>query len=102
MIQPGPRTIVGPNGSASFDTGRFMGIPVPLGEIQTDASGRVPVLGGFGASSSPTNAPLVTFANNDGWHDDVSDGPVKGVRTPVQASGAWVICPSPRFAPPIF
>src|ERR1700741_4255319 len=107
-ITPGPRTIAGPNGAAFFDAGLFRGVPVPLGEIQTDGSGRLLVLGGFGASSSPTNAPLVTFANNDGWHDDVSDGPVtatvalKGTKTPVQASGAWVICPPPRFAPPIF
>jgi len=106
-ITPGPRTIAGPNGAASFDTGSFMGIPVPLGDILTDANGRLLVLGGFGASSSPTNAPLVTFANNDGWHDDVSDGPVtatvtlKGTKA-VQAAGAWVICPPPRFAPPIF
>src|SRR5262249_19014447 len=95
-------------GTALFDTGHFMGTPVPLGEIQTDGSGRLLVLGGFGASSSPTNAPLTTFANNDGWHDDVSDGPVTaavtlhGPQAPVQASGAWVICPPPRFAPPIF
>ena len=106
MITPGPRTIAGPNGAAFFDTGQFMGNPVPLGEIQTDASGRLLVLGGFGASSSPTGAPLTTFANNDGWHDDVSDGPVTATVTlrgnkPVQASGAWVICPPPRFAPPI-
>ena len=107
-ITPGPRTITGPNGAAFFDTGAFLGVPVPLGEIQTDASGRLLVLGGFGSSGSPTNAPLTTFANNDGWHDDVSDGPVtatvtlKGTKGPVQASGAWVICPPPRFAPPIF
>src|SRR5262250_1583328 len=107
MITPGPRTLTGPNGTALFDTGHFMGTPVPLGEIQTDASGRLLVLGGFGSSSSHTNAPLVTFANNEGWHDDVSDGPVTASVTlhgnkPVQASGAWVICPPPRFAPPIF
>src|SRR5215467_12652639 len=97
MITPGPRTITGPNGAAFFDTGQFRGTPVPLGEMQTDASGRLLVLGGFGASSSPINAPLTTFANNDGWHDDVSDGPVTATVTignkTYQASGAWVICP---------
>src|SRR5216684_364488 len=98
-ITPGPRTIAGPNGAARFDNGLFMGVPVPLGEIQTDASGRLLVLGGFGASGSPTNAPFTNFANNDGWHDDVSDGPVtaavtlKGSKAPVQAGSAWVICP---------
>jgi hypothetical protein len=108
MIQPGPQTISGPNGTKLFDNGLFLGVPVPLGEIQTDANGRLLVLGGFGNSSSPTNAPIVDFANNDGWHDDISDGPVNatvtltGTGTPVQASGAWVICPPPRFAPPVF
>src|ERR1700736_6791323 len=47
MTPPDPRTITGPNSAAFFDTGRFMGIPVPLGEIQTDANGRLLVLGGF-------------------------------------------------------
>ena len=92
MITPGPRTIAGPNGAASFDSGLFMGTPVPLGEIQTDSNGRLLVLGGFGNSGSPTNAPLTSFDNNDGWHDDVSDGPVtatmtlRGTKTPIQAS----------------
>ncbi|HYL38117.1 MAG TPA: LodA/GoxA family CTQ-dependent oxidase [Bryobacteraceae bacterium] len=104
-ITPGPRSI-GPNGKASFNGGQFLSSPVPLGELQTDSAGRLLVLGGFGSSNSPINAPLTTFANNDGWHDDVSDGPVTATvtmhgNTPVQASGAWVICPPTRFAPPI-
>jgi hypothetical protein len=104
MVTPGPRTI-GPSSNAKFDTGQFLGTTVPLGEIQTDSAGRLLVLGGFGNSSSPINAPLTTFANNDGWHDDVSDGPVTATVTLAkktnQAGGAWVICPPPRFAPPI-
>ena len=103
-IMPGPRTI-GPGGRAVFDTGQFLGVPVPLGEIQTDSAGRLLVLGGFGGSGSPIGAPLTTFANNDGWHDDISDGPVTATVTlgnkTYPASGAWVICPPPRFAPPI-
>lgn len=104
MITPGPRTI-GPGNQAFFDTGQFLGTQVPLGEIQTDSAGRLLVLGGFGNSSSPINAPITTFANNDGWHDDISDGPVNATVTlggkTYQASGAWVICPPTRFAPPI-
>jgi hypothetical protein len=104
MITPGPRTI-GPGSKAVFDTGQFLNTSVPLGEIQTDAEGRLLVLGGFGSSGSPINAPLTTFANNDGWHDDISDGPVTATVTcagkTYEASGAWVICPPPRFAPPI-
>jgi hypothetical protein len=105
MITPGPRTI-GTGGQAFFDTGRFLGSTVPLGEIQTDSAGRLLVLGGFGNSGSPISAPIRTFANNDGWHDDISDGPVAASVTyagqTYQASGAWVICPPTRFAPPIF
>jgi hypothetical protein len=47
------------------------------------------------------------FANNDGWHDDVSDGPVtatiklKNSRKIATAIGAWVICAAPKFAPGI-
>jgi hypothetical protein len=105
MITPGPRTI-GLAGQAFFNTGQFLGSPpVPLGEIQTDNAGRLLVLGGFGNSGSPINAPLTTFADNDGWHDDISDGPVTATVTyggqTYSASGAWVICPPTRFAPPI-
>jgi hypothetical protein len=107
-ITPGPRTLNGPNQSALFDSGTFMGVQVPLGEIRTDNDGHLLVLGGFGNSASPTNAPLKTFANNDGWHDDVSDGPVtatvklKNSNMTLQAVPAWVICPPTRFAPAIY
>src|SRR6266446_2358733 len=108
VIDPGHHMITGVNKSAKFNTGKFLGVTVPLGETRTDNRGRLLVLGGFGHSASPGNVPLVTFANNDGWHDDVSDGPVnavvkfkKGGKT-IHAAGAWVICPPPRFAPPIY
>jgi hypothetical protein len=80
IIDPGSRTISGRNVSGEayqFDTGEFMGKEVPLGEVRTDDKGRLLVLGGFGNSASYTNSPATTFANNDGWHDDVSDGPVR-------------------------
>jgi len=80
IIDPGSRTISGRNtqGSAyQFDSGRFMGTKVPLGELRTDEAGRLLVLGGFGHSASYTGKPATTFANNDGWHDDISDGPVR-------------------------
>lgn len=53
VIDPGPRTLVGPRQSASFDTGTFMGNRVPLGGMRTDSDGRLLVLGGFGHSASP-------------------------------------------------
>ena len=107
IIDPGPRSLSGPNQHASFNTGAFRGTPVPLGDMRTDSRGRLLVLGGFGRSASPTNTPLTTFANNDGWYDDVSDGPVtatvkfKRDGATVAAVGAWVIVGAPKFAPPI-
>ncbi|HEX5884355.1 MAG TPA: LodA/GoxA family CTQ-dependent oxidase [Pyrinomonadaceae bacterium] len=80
IIDPGPRTISGRDIQGpdyQFDTGEFMGIKVPLGELRTDDAGRLMVLGGFGHSASYTHKPAITFANNDGWHDDTSDGPVR-------------------------
>ncbi len=107
VIDPGPRTISGVGQAAKFDTGKFDKTVVPLGEIRTDEAGRLLVLGGFGHSDSPGNKPLTTFANNDGWYDDVSDGPVNatvalngGLQT-LHAAGAWVIVAPPDFAPPI-
>ncbi|HEU4390479.1 MAG TPA: LodA/GoxA family CTQ-dependent oxidase, partial [Blastocatellia bacterium] len=105
IIDPGPRSLTGASQSAQFNTGAFQGVTVPLGEIRTDAQCRLTVLGGFGHSASPSNAPLTTYANNNGWHDDTSDGPVtavvtlKGTTTPIQAAGAWVMCGPPKFAP---
>src|SRR5262249_39329081 len=106
-ITPGARTLDGPNQKAAFNTGTFMGSAVPLGEMLTEAEGRLLVLGGFGNSNSPVNAPIVHWANNDGWHDDVSDGPVtaqvrlKNTANRIQAAPAWVICAPPKFAPAI-
>lgn len=80
IVDPGPRTISG-NGTGGdeyrFDSGEFLGKKVYLGELRTDDEGRLLVLGGYGHSASATNAQATTFANNDGWHDDVSDGPVR-------------------------
>jgi L-Lysine epsilon oxidase N-terminal len=53
------------------------------------------------------NQPLDHFANNDGWCDDVSDGPVraliqlKGITKTIEADSAWVIVAPADFAPPI-
>jgi hypothetical protein len=79
-----------------------------LGELQTDTKGRLIVLGGRGTSKSvPEGAKLSSFANNDKWHDDVSDGPVTAVVTlPNQAPvvvhhPSWVVVAPPDFAPRI-
>ncbi len=103
-INPGHRSLQGPNKSAAFDTGAFRGTIVPLGEARTDDQGRLVVLGGFGHSASPTNAPIVTFENNNGWYDDTSDGPITatvklhGSVKSIKAVPAWIIVAAPKFA----
>jgi hypothetical protein len=80
-----------------------------LGQLRTDGSGRLIVIGGQGRSNyQPAIAPdLVSYANNDGWYDDASDGPVTAVVTLDDGrniaidpkGGAWVLCTPPDFAP---
>jgi hypothetical protein len=108
VIDPGPRTISGPGKDGPryrFDTGAFFGKKVYLGELRTDAGGRLEFVGGRGVSASSDGTPAVTFANNDKWHDDVSDGPVTAEVTidgrPVPVAPAWVCVAPPNYAPDI-
>src|SRR5579864_695378 len=112
-IDPGDRSITGSSVSGGpehrFDTGEFKGVPVLLGEIQTDDAGRLLVLGGHGKSASPSDAPIFipsdlnSFNNANDWYDDISDGPVTasvsigGRSVPVEA--AWVVVAPPNYAP---
>ena len=106
VIDPGAKTLDGPNQAAGFNSGTVMGINVPLGEMRTQADGALVVLGGWGNSGSFSGVSLQTFADNDGWYDDVSDGPVTakvtltGGATP-SVEPAWVIVGPPKFAPAI-
>lgn len=105
VVDPGTRTLVGPGQRAAFDTGRFRGRPVPLGEAGTDDDGRLVVVGGFGRSDGAAE-DLTTFSNNDNWIDDVSDGPVTASidlpgHGPVEATPAWAVVAPPDFAPGI-
>ncbi len=88
-----------------------------LGELLTDNTGRLLVLGGYGNSGSfqvdEFGQPRIeTYANNDGWFDDTSDGPVMArlvmFSELVQATRfidveapSWVIVGYPRYAPQI-
>ena len=106
VIDPGPRTIRGPSEQGReyrFDSGEFFGKKVYLGELRTDDAGRLIFLGGHGVSASYDDKPAVTFANNDGWHDDVSDGPVTATvqvnGTSVPCDPAWVVVGPPSYAP---
>jgi hypothetical protein len=114
-IDPGSRTISGVNtkntpGSNrySFDSGQFFETNVYLGELQTDDAGRLLVLGGRGTSESTSSDfdYIRQYANNNNWHDDVSDGPVNAVVTidgiKIQAVPSWVIVAPPDFSPYTF
>ena len=80
---------------------------VALGRMLTDAQGRLIVVGGPGKSGSPIGRGLDSFANNDGWYDGVSDGPVnatvevEGEAAATAEGGAWVAVTPPSYAPAI-
>jgi hypothetical protein len=104
VIKPGSRSIDASDLGCvqKFDTGCFMGTTVPLGELRVDPYGLL-VLGGFGVSKSHDGSPAISFANNELWHDDVSDGPVTAA---VHFGGkdltvfpAWVVVAPPNYGP---
>ena len=80
-----------------------MDLPVYLGEMRTDADQRLTGAGGRGAAGSYDDSAAITFANNEGWHDDVSDGPVTAtVRLhgePLEVVPAWVVVAPPNYGP---
>ncbi len=143
VIDPGPRTVLWTKArqrvqtfarATSPGTGSF---PPPLspnsidtlGEIRStrtvEGANRLLVLGGFGNSGSYLTGfgqpKIEHYANNDGWFDDTSDGPVSASLVievthvdgaPIPAGfpqpgpvpvdvPAWVIVGYPRYAPEI-
>lgn len=80
-----------------------------LGELHTDAQGRLIVAGGYGRASAVvqgdgSEAPLEGAVDNDGWFDDCSDGPVQAWvlladGRQIEAHSAWVNVTDPAFAP---
>jgi hypothetical protein len=129
IIDPGPRVVNATNlrrASFSREASEFYAPTFPpklnphsidtLGEILTDSKGRLLVLGGHGRSGSYLDGfghpRIETYANNDGWFDDTSDGPVMArlmmYSTEVGALRyidveypAWVLAAYPRYAPQI-
>lgn len=109
-IDPGARTLTGPDQRQQLDTGRIhfggqAAVTVPLGEIRTDDANHLLVLGGRGAADSPAGHVIGGFWSNAGWYDDVSDGPVTAAIT-LRSTGetppvtsAWVLVAPPKFAP---
>ncbi|WP_292989522.1 LodA/GoxA family CTQ-dependent oxidase [Nitrosomonas sp.] len=98
-IDPGPRTVSGDDGKASFSRNDGSAYPqsfppqdiqpcniTTLGEMMVnedhDQHRRLIVLGGYGRAgykgADGNTVPVIShYANNDGWYDDVSDGPVR-------------------------
>ncbi|GAC1331897.1 MAG: LodA/GoxA family CTQ-dependent oxidase [Chloroflexota bacterium] len=109
VIDPGSRSIKGKNNKGPayhFDTGSFLGQRVALGELRTGADGHLLVLGGLGRSgTTEANNPPTRIANNDGWFDDTSDGPVRATVVfrgrALPCAPAWVIVGPPNYAPGI-
>ena len=142
IIDPGPITVglSGLPASGEFARGKNTAtpqcFPPPLQPCSIDTLGgvkvyaqdntsRLIVLGGHGNSGSFKtgfgNPSVQKYANNDGWFDDTSDGPVTAQilmqvdtvdgRTPTGGSpyirpipvndSAWVIVGYPRYAPEI-
>lgn len=112
IIDPGPQTIAGENAAAVPLDGAFQGTLVNLGELRTDAAGRLLFLGGRRVSASPTGQPIDdatdpnAFINANGWYDDTSDGPltasvrIQGREIPVDP--AWVLTAPPNYGPGTF
>ncbi|WP_232455921.1 CTQ-dependent lysine 6-oxidase LodA [Polaribacter sp. SA4-10] len=119
IIDPGPRSISGPNKEIGFDQRNVpSGYPAQyppkkvssgtaiktLGDLKTDNDGRLIVLGGFGNAGG--NEPLTSYGGSDTWHDDTADGPVyctiifNDVTATITLE-AWVVVGSPDFAPEI-
>jgi hypothetical protein len=130
IIDPGPRVVsltgrrrahFTPGGGAEYAAT----FPPPLkphsvetlGELMTDDQGRLLVLGGHGNAGSylydDFGQPRIDqYANNDGWFDDTSDGPVMArlvfFSDEVQQQRfidveypAWVIAAYPDYVPQI-
>ncbi|MFZ6655781.1 LodA/GoxA family CTQ-dependent oxidase [Undibacterium sp. TJN19] len=103
-ITPKARKIAGKKSRPHrFDDGKFMGKNVYLGEAFSDENGHLIVLGGHGVSFSYDNSRAITFANNEGWCDDTSDGPINASVVyegqPLLVEPAWVVVAPPNYAP---
>jgi L-Lysine epsilon oxidase N-terminal/L-lysine epsilon oxidase C-terminal domain len=87
-----------------------------LGDILTADTGHLLVLGGYGNSGSFLEGfgqpRIEDYANNDGWFDDTSDGPVMArlvmfstevgrLRFIDVEYPAWVLVGYPRYVPPV-
>ncbi|HRQ63255.1 MAG TPA: LodA/GoxA family CTQ-dependent oxidase [Xanthomonadaceae bacterium] len=106
-----------PSYPKSFPGDHFPNLDCPdgpidtLGELRTDAQGRLLVTGGYGRACGRIDPntgkpfPLNSDIDNDGWFDDCSDGPVFAVlvfddgSTQTVQGHAWVTATDPAYAP---
>jgi hypothetical protein len=120
-IDPLPRGIGGPTakpvpidrGTSGNPAAELWPKPQPtpsitsLGQLRTDDKGRLVVIPAGGVAGVRGGAPITEYANNDGWFDDVCDGPITarlrlrvgGTTTTVLVQGAWLLVGPPDFAP---
>lgn len=106
-LDAGERSIHVGHGDQSHELygGKFMhrGDDVFLGRMWCEKDGRLMMIGGRGVSASYDRSVAITFGNNEGWHDDTSDGPItakvkyQGVDLPV--TPAWLVVAPPNYAP---
>ena len=88
--------------------------PVPaiesLGQLRTDDAGRLIVIPAAGIAAGRPKAVIKNYANNNGWFDDVGDGPINatlrlrsadGTIVEHDVEGAWLLAGPPDFAPPL-
>lgn len=98
----------------SFPSGLLyepMGAIDTLGELRTDAQGRLLVLSAFGRTAGKYDeysqvVQMTGDTNNPSWFDDAADGPVSATLvftdgTVAEAFGGWVVCCDPSYAPQI-
>lgn len=104
LIDSGDVQVEGENVVGKFLEGSHVGRSVRLGELRTDARGRLLFLGADGISKSNPDSDIgASFYNNENWFDDVADGYVNAEvvladGTARKASGAWVVVGPPDFA----
>lgn len=130
IIDPGPRIVNATSNRSAHIDRKGNGLYAPtfppeklqparidtLGDLLTDDAGRLLVLGGHGNSGSMlhgfSHPRIDTYANNDGWFDDTSDGPVSArlfmYSSEVSSTRfidieypAWVVCGYPAYVPEI-